>query len=316
MLARAGDLPPDDGTWALEMKWDGLRALTYLESGRLRLVSRRGQDITPGYPELAALAQALAGHQVLLDGEIVVLTGGWPDFESVQRRMNAASAVAAARLAVSLPVTYLAFDVLHLDGRPLLALPYARRRALLEDLRIDGARWQTPPSFTDVPAADVQEVSLRHGLEGVMAKRLHSRYEPGLRSGNWRKIKNQRHQEVVIGGWHPGEGGRAGQIGSLLVGVHEPGGLGYAGHVGTGFSQQTLDMLSGRLAPLRRGEPPFTTPVPPAHARKAIWVEPVVVIEVVFAGWTRAGRLRAPSYRGLRTDKDPAQVTREPSAGA
>jgi len=152
---------------------------------------------------------------------------------------------------------------------------------------------------------------VQHGLEGIVAKRLASRYEPGKRTGSWRKIKNVRRQEVVVGGWKPGEGNRAGQIGSLLIGVHDPAGLAYAGHVGTGFSQQTLRTLGELLAPLRRATPPFASPVPPEHARPAVWVEPAVVIEVGFAGWTRAGRMRAPTYRGLRPDKDPAGVVRE-----
>jgi bifunctional non-homologous end joining protein LigD len=145
-----------------------------------------------------------------------------------------------------------------------------------------------------------------------VAKRLASRYEPGRRTGSWRKIKNLQQQEVVVGGWKPGEGVRASRFGSLLIGVQGAGGLEYAGHVGTGFSQQALDMLWQRLTPLRRATSPFASPVPPEHARPAVWVEPALVIEVAFTGWTSAGRIRAPTYRGLRVDKDPAEVIREP----
>jgi bifunctional non-homologous end joining protein LigD len=312
MLARIGELPADDGSWAYEMKWDGLRALAYIGGGRLRLLSRTGQDITAGYPELGGLGAAVGRRQAVLDGEIVAMGGdSWPDFERLQQRMNARPA-AVPRLAESVPVTYLAFDLLHLDGRPLLDEPYRVRRALLEELAVEGPRWQTPPSFTGEAGADVQAVSRQHGLEGIMAKRLASRYEPGKRTGSWRKIKNFRRQEVVVGGWKPGEGQRAGQFGSLLIGVHGPSGLEYAGHVGTGFSQQALDMLWQRLTPLRRATSPFATAVPPEHARRAVWVEPVLVIDVSFTGWTQAGRMRAPSYQGLRVDKDPAEVTREP----
>lgn len=311
MLARAGTLPPDDG-WALEMKWDGVRALAHVAGGRLRLVSRSGETITAAYPELAGLGTVLAGRQALLDGEIVVLgPEGWPDFEALQHRIHVRSPAAAARLAASVPVTYLAFDLLHLDGQPLLDAPYRERRALLEALRLDGPHWQTPPSFTGTPAAEVLAVSRRHSLEGVVAKQLGSRYEPGRRTGSWIKVKNLRHQEAVIGGWQPGTGGRAGQIGSLLAGVPEAGGLAYAGHVGTGFSQQALSLLAATLAPLRRATSPFATPVPPAQARTAVWTEPAVVIEVTFTGWTRSGRMRAPSYRGLRPDKLPSEVVRE-----
>lgn len=312
MLARPGGLPPDDGSWALEMKWDGVRALAYTGGREVRLVSRTGQDITVAYPELRGLGGALRRRQALLDGEIVALGDtGWPDFEALQPRIHVTSATAAERLAARWPVTYLAFDLLHLDGRPLLDAPYRERRALLESLGLDGPHWQTPPSFTGVPGEDVQAVSRQHGLEGIVAKRLESRYEPGKRTGSWRKIKNIRRQEAVIGGWRWGEGNRAGQIGSLLVGVQTPEGLAYAGHVGTGFTDQTLRMLGERLAPLRRDTSPFASPLPREHARGAVWTEPVLVAEVSFTGWTRAGRMRAPSYQGLRLDKDPAEVVRE-----
>jgi bifunctional non-homologous end joining protein LigD len=313
MLARTGELPPDDGSWAYEMKWDGLRALAYVSNGRARLLSRTGQDITGDYPELAGLGAALGSRQAVLDGEIVAIGGdSWPDFELLQRRMNARPGPAYQRLLSEVPVTYLAFDLLHLDGRSLLDEPYQQRRAQLSGLGLSGAHWQTPPSFTSETGADVKAVSVQHGLEGIVAKRLGSRYEPGKRTGSWRKIKNVRQQEVVVGGWKPGEGNRAGQIGSLLIGVQDAAGLVYAGHVGTGFSQQTLRRLGELLVPLRRAISPFASPVPPEHARPAVWVEPSVVIEVGFAGWTKAGRMRAPTYRGLRPDKDPAEAIREP----
>jgi bifunctional non-homologous end joining protein LigD len=191
-------------------------------------------------------------------------------------------------------------------------LPYSRRRALLEGLDLNGANWQVPPSFTAESGADLRAVSREHRLEGIMAKRLQSRYEPGRRSTSWRKIKNVRSQEVVIGGWKPGEGGRAGWIGSLLVGVHDGGELIYSGHVGTGFSQQTLRMLREKLTPLRRDTSPFGGTVPAEDARYVQWVEPVLVAEVEFAAWTKSGRLRAPSYKGLRDDKSAVEVVREP----
>jgi len=314
MLARSEPhLPPDDGTWALEMKWDGVRALAYCEGSRVRLISRTGEDITAAYPELHGLAAAVGRRDALLDGEVVALgESGWPDFEALQNRMHVRAGQMAQRLAAEYPVTYLAFDLLHLDGRPVLDLPYAQRRPLLEELQLYGPSWQTPPSFTGVAGADVQKVSVQHGLEGIVAKRLDSRYEPGKRTGNWRKVKNIRRQEAVIGGWRPGKGNRSGQIGSLLVGVQEDGGLAYAGHVGTGFTDRALRQLTERLAPLRRDASPFAAPLPADHARDAVWAEPVLVAEIKFTGWTRAGRMRAPSYQGLRADKDPAEVIREP----
>lgn len=312
MLATAGSLPRSDEGWAFEMKWDGQRACAYVEGGRLiRLLSRTGRDIAAAYPELGGLGSAAAGRQMLLDGEIVGFDGGRPSFEALQQRMHVASAAHAARLSRQVPVAYLVFDLLHLDGRPLLDAPYARRRDLLDSLGLAGRYWQTPPAFTDAAGADVLAAAVGQCLEGVVAKRLESPYRPGARSADWRKIKHVRRQEVVIGGINPGEGGRAGQIGSLLVGVQTDVGLAYAGRVGTGFSQQTLRVLEQRLAPLARAASPFATPVPAAQARGAIWVEPLLVAEVVFAGWTNAGRMRAPSYQGLRNDKDPAEVIRE-----
>jgi bifunctional non-homologous end joining protein LigD len=314
MLASSGTLPADDAGWAYEMKWDGLRALAFISGGQVRLTSRTARDITFVYPELAGLAAAAGADQAVLDGEIVAFGGGsWPDFEALQQRMNISTGAQAQVLAAQVPVSYLAFDLLWLNGRPLLDEPYTRRRELLDGLGLDGRRWQVPPAFIGESAADIQAVSRQQHLEGVMAKRLASRYEPGRRTTSWRKIKNVRRQEVVIAGWKPGEGGRAGWIGSLLVGVHDDdGALVYSGHVGTGFTQQTLRMLGERLAPLRRDTSPFAHAIPPEDARFARWVEPELVAEVEFADWTKSGRLRAPAYKGLRSDKDPAEVIREP----
>ena len=149
-------------------------------------------------------------------------------------------------------------------------------------------------------------------MEGVLAKRLDSVYVPGDRTDYWRKIKNVLRQEVVVAGYKPGQGNRTGQVGSLLIGVYDAGRLIYAGHVGTGFSVETLRMLGDRLSPLRRPSSPFDEPVPPEHARSAVWVEPKLVIDVTFDRWTKAGRMRAPVYKGLRDDIDPADVVREP----
>src|SRR5579859_2371854 len=316
MLAAAGVEPPDGGNWALEMKWDGVRALAFIEQGRLRLMSRTQRDITAAYPELAGLAHAVGRKQVLLDGEIVVLAAnGWPSFEALQPRMHVRDPLAAARLAEQTPVTYIAFDLLQLDGRNLLEAEYALRRDLLASLPLTGPHWQAPGSFPGSDLPLILEVSRQHGMEGVVAKRLDSRYLPGRRADTWRKIKNARRQEVVVGGWKPGQGNRAGQVGSLLIGVQGESGLEYAGHVGTGFSVATLTMLTGKLSALRRGSSPFSAdvPVPPEHARHAVWAEPELVVDVTFDQWTRSGRMRAPVYKGLRDDIDPADVIREPS---
>jgi bifunctional non-homologous end joining protein LigD len=312
MLATAGTLPVRDAGWAYEMKWDGIRALAFVEDGAARLMSRTGRDITQVYPELAGIGGAVDARQAVLDGEVVAFgDNDWPDFEALQQRMNISSAAQARILARQVPVSYLAFDVLWLDDKPLLDLPYVERRKLLDGLGLAGGRWQAPPSFIGESGVDVQAVSKQNELEGIMAKRQQSRYEPGRRSQSWLKIKNLFRQEVVIGGWKPGEGARAGGIGSLLVGVQEAGDLIYCGHVGTGFTQRTLQMLSGKLRPLRRTTSPFGTTVPADEARSAQWVEPELVAEVEFIKWTKSGRLRAPAYKGLRDDKDPAEVVRE-----
>ncbi len=316
MLATTAPAPRDQDRWALEMKWDGVRALAYIEKGKVRLMSRTERDITVTYPELARLGAAptpTPHKQILLDGEIVVFgDGGWPEFEALQPRMHVSSASQAKLLAGQNPVTYLIFDVLQLDGRPLMDLPYAQRRVLLDELALSGPNWQTPPWFPGTDFAAVQAVSREHGMEGVVAKRLDSRYSPGIRTDNWRKIKNQRTQEAVVAGYKPGQGNRTGQVGSLLIGVNDASGLIYAGHVGTGFTDETLRLLGDKLRPLRRPDSPFATPAPPEHARPAVWVEPRLVIQVAFDRWTKAGRMRAPVYKGLRDDIDPQDVVREP----
>jgi len=314
MLAVSGaTMPAGPQDWALEMKWDGVRALAFIEKGRVRLMSRTERDITVAYPELSGLGAATAHKQLLLDGEIVVFgENGWPEFEALQPRMHVTSAAQAALLAGQTPVTYLVFDLLQLDGRPLLDQPYRDRRALLDELGLAGPFWQAPPSFPGEDFPAVRDVSVGHGMEGVVAKRLDSVYAPGARTDHWRKIKNARRQEVIIAGYKPGKGNRTGQVGSLLIGVHDSSGLIYAGHVGTGFSVDTLRLLGERLEPLRRADSPFDGPVPPEHARTAVWVEPRLVIDVTFDRWTRAGRMRAPVYKGLRDDIDPADVVREP----
>jgi bifunctional non-homologous end joining protein LigD len=314
MLAVSGaTMPAGPQDWALEMKWDGVRALAFIEKGRVRLMSRTERDITVAYPELSGLGAATPHKQLLLDGEIVVFgPDGWPEFEALQPRMHVTSAAQAAMLAGQTPVTYLVFDLLQLDGRPLLDHPYRDRRALLDELGLAGSFWQTPPSFPGEDFPAVRDVSVDHGMEGVVAKRLDSVYAPGARTDHWRKIKNARRQEVIIAGYKPGKGNRTGQVGSLLIGVRDSSGLIYAGHVGTGFSVETLRMLGERLEPLRRPGSPFDGPVPPEHARTAVWVEPRLVIDVTFDRWTRAGRMRAPVYKGLRDDIDPADVVREP----
>ena len=315
MLATIGRPPQGRlAEWAVEMKWDGVRALAFIENGTLRLRSRTGKDITDTYPELTGpggVAGASGREQLLLDGEIVAFSDGRPDFEALQPRMHVSSPEAALRLSRIIPVAYLAFDVLHSGGRPQTARPYAERREILTSLIPNGPGRLSPPSFPGPDLDAVRAASVANGLEGVVAKRLDSPYEPGVRSGSWLKIKNVLRQEVVVAGWKPGQGNRTGLVGSLLVGVYGSGGLLYCGHVGTGFSDTTLRMLTRLLESLRRPDSPFDGPVPAEYSRPAVWVEPRLVVEVAFDRWTRAGRMRAPAYLGLRDDKDPAEVVRE-----
>ncbi|HEX3707831.1 MAG TPA: non-homologous end-joining DNA ligase [Mycobacteriales bacterium] len=305
-------LPADDAAWGYEFKWDGVRAIVYVDGGKARAMSRNDKDITATYPELQAMAESIGKRKMVLDGELVALdTAGRPSFGVLQSRMHVTSPAAIARLADQTPVTFLAFDLLHLDRRSLLDLPYAERRQRLEGLDLAGDSWQTPPSFTGHGEA-VWQASKEQQLEGIVLKRLKSTYIPGSRSTDWLKLKNQLMQEVVIAGWKPGAGSRQGAIGSLLLGVNgDDGGLVYVGNVGTGFTDAALKMLAADLAPLTCDEPPFAEPIPRSHARDAHWVTPSLVGEVRFSEWTRDGRLRHPAWRGLRPDKTPEEVRRE-----
>lgn len=313
MLATAGRLPTDDDQWGFEFKWDGVRAVAYVDGGRLRLMSRNDRDVTVSYPELRGLGEALGACPVVLDGEIVAFDDhNRPSFAALQERMHVADAGRARRLSQRVPVVYLAFDVMHLDGTSTVTLPYRERRRLLESLELHGDHWQTPPWF-EGPGSQVLAAAGDNGLEGVIAKRLASSYQPGRRGPDWVKVKLTRMQEVVVVGWTPGQGRRRDRLGALLLAVPDDKGvLRYAGKVGTGFSEEMLDHLGRRLAPLARAEPPVPGPLPRAQVAGANWVEPVLVGEVAFGEWTREGRLRHPSWRGLRPDKDPDQVRIEP----
>lgn len=308
MLATTGPLPADGDRWAYEVKWDGVRALVSVQAGQVTLRSRNGNDITGAYPELLGLGGALGSTSALLDGEVVAFdAAGRPDFGLLQSRVHVRSP--APSLVRSTPVTLLLFDVLQVDDQPLVDASYDERRAVLEALPLAGERWQVPPSFPGDGEA-VLAATLAQGMEGVVAKRRDSRYTPGRRSDCWVKVKHVHRTSAVVVGWKPGDGGRAGRIGSLLLAVPEGDGWAFAGHVGTGFSDATLRLLGERLEPLRR-DTPVLDDVPREHARHAVWVEPVLVVECDYTEWTRDGRLRHPSYKGLRPDVDPREVVRE-----
>jgi bifunctional non-homologous end joining protein LigD len=322
MRAVLGELPSDDAGWAYEIKWDGVRAIGFLTGGRLRLQSSNVLDITVRYPELAALAADLEGHDVVLDGEVVAFNEhGRPDFGLLQSRMHLSDRAVIAEMAAHRPVVWILFDLLHLDGHdlfvppgrsaPASALPYADRRRLLERLVDAGPNWQVPEARTEDGAGLLAAVR-EQGLEGLVAKRLDSRYEAGRRSHAWRKVKVRRTQELVVGGWRLGEGNRAGTIGSLLVGYHTPDGkLAYAGRVGSGLTVPELAHLQGLFAGSARPTCPFDPPPTREEQRDATWVEPRLVVQIEFGEWSRDDRLRHPVYLGRRSDKDPADVVRE-----
>ena len=323
MLAKAGPLPTGQSEYeySFEIKWDGIRVLFYLGKNSFMLRSRNLKDITSQYPELAELATVVGNShtELILDGEIVAFdTTGLPSFSLLQHRMGLKETMVNAEMRKKVPINYIIFDILSLDNSPLLGKPYTERRALLENLTLSGPHWQTP-SYKTGDGLAILAASRQLGLEGIIAKRLDSPYQAGKRTGAWLKIKNQRRQELVIGGWVPGQGARQGQLGALLLGYYDrtpqsatacgiPQRLLYAGKVGTGFTQATLAHLAQLLAPLHRQTNPFAHKPNTHNAR---FVEPLLVGEFEFTEWTPNHTLRHPSFKGLRDDKDPRQVIRE-----
>lgn len=311
MMAQSGSLPmpKEEAAYGVELKWDGVRAIAYIEDGKVRLVSRNARDISMAYPELQLMSSATRGHRVVLDGEIVAFDDdGRPNFGALQARMHQRKPMKIVELVATVPVTYLAFDLLHIDDLPTIGLPYLERRELLEATVIPGYRWQVPVAFRG-QAQRVLDAARDLALEGIVCKRLTSPYRPGKRSAEWMKVKNFAHTEVIICGWKPGGGRRSGLLGSLLLGAHdEAGRLVYVGHVGTGFTAAMLRDLQSRLEPLEQPQPPYELPAPREHARDAHWVQPVLVGEVQYGQWTGDHRLRHPSWRGLRPDKSAREV--------
>ncbi|WP_442971846.1 ATP-dependent DNA ligase [Rhodococcus sp. WMMA185] len=294
MLATPGTLDGlESDAWAFEGKWDGVRVIAEVSGGRLRLMSRTGNDKTGDYPRLGWLAEALGDHEVVLDGEVVAFDDrGVSDFGLLQQGGEP---------------HFLAFDVLYLDGVSLLRKKYTDRRRVLEALAAKVDDLVVPPQLHG-PAQEALDFSRGKGWEGVVAKRRDSVYLPGKRGSSWIKVKNWRTQEVVIGGWRRGRGARSEGIGSLLLGIPDSGGLRYVGRVGTGFTQRDLRELASMLHPLETATSPFIDTLPTADRRDAVWVTPTLVGEVRFMEWTESGRLRHPSWRGLRDDKAPEDV--------
>ncbi len=314
MLATPADpdrgLPKDGARWAYEVKWDGWRVLTEIHDGAVRLWSRSEREITPAFPELESLASV--HPDVLLDGEIVILADGVPNFTALADRIHLTDRRRASALAAKAPATLIAFDVLRMSGVDLTGRPWRERRAALEELPV-----QASPIYEDVDVllAATQE----QGLEGVVAKRRSSVYRPGARSSDWRKLAHRRVQSVVIGGWRPEVNDRN-QIGALLIGVwsspdpDHPGSrqLRFAGRMGSGLAaagpQADLRRL---LTPLKLDASPFDDAVPRLDSKGATWVEPRIVVDVRHLGRTENGRLRQPVFRGIRADLEPEDVRYE-----
>lgn len=307
---QAGDLLPmlsSEGSvaklkasqWAFEGKWDGYRVIVDADRGRLVVRSRRGRDVTAEYPQFEAVAADLADHHAILDGEAVALDeSGVPSFSKMQNRAR------------STRVEFWAFDILHLDGRSLLRAKYCDRRRILEALAEGGGL--IVPDLLPGDGPEGLEYARRQKWEGVVAKKRDSTYQPGRRSSSWIKDKLWCTQEVVIGGWRAGEGGRSSGIGALMLGIPDPedptGGLQFVGRVGTGFTDKALANLKAALAPLAIDESPFNAPLSRPDAKGVTFVRPDLVGEVRYSERTSDGRLRQASWRGLRPDKEPSEV--------
>ena len=306
MLATKGDHVPTGEGWSHEVKWDGMRILadttTGPRSSGTRLTSRNENDVTAAWPDVAV--SPLWDRDLLVDGEVIALSdAGVPDFRVLQERMHVRNARTVARLVEQVPVTFMVFDLLRLDGRDLTAEPLVERRARLAEL-LDGSAWQVPPSYDD--GAMLHEVTLAQGLEGIVSKRLASPYRPGERSSQWLKLAHRHRLSYVVGGWRPQEG-TTDRLAALLVGEPTPDGLLYRGRVGSGIGGRAARVLTEAVAGLARADSPFDDDVPRVDASGTNWLEPVLVVDVDTHGRGHQ-RLRQPSYRGLRLDLSPEDL--------
>lgn len=285
MRATLGTLPSEDTGWAYEIKWDGYRTLAFVADGAVRLQSSNLHDVTKKYPEMTALAEGVAARRAVLDGELVVLDdAGRPRFELIQRHEREAALYV--------------FDVLSIDGHDTINEPYEERRRMLGEVLGAGSNWAVP-AYRVGDGAVLLEATGAQELEGVMAKRLGTKYRPGARSKDWRKVKHRRRAEVVIGGYTPGTGNRSSSFGALLVGRFVDGVLAFAGGVGTGFTQRRLDEMTARLRAMRIDTCPFDPPPPTAYRRGATWVEPTLRAIVEITEFTNEGYVRQASFIDL-----------------
>jgi bifunctional non-homologous end joining protein LigD len=308
MFALYSRLPQQQELFGFEYKWDGVRAIYYWNGFTPLIQSRNMLDITVSYPEVEHLGKTLAKTPFIFDGEIIALDEhGRTSFNLLQHRMGIVDAAQARKRAQHIPVVYMIFDLLYIDKFSLMNLPYEKRRTILESIGIAGPAWQVPP-YTKGNGYAMLEAAGEIMLEGVVAKRLDSIYEPGRRTGAWIKTKLVQGQEFVVGGWTALKGNDPSMIGSLLVGYYQDGKLIYAGSVGTGYTETDRRHLSQLLNKYQAPKSQFHGPAP---RQDAFYIRPELVAEIEFRGWTEAGILRQPSFKGLRFDKDPAQVVRE-----
>ena len=315
MLAEGGHAAFDDPKWWFEPKFDGIRSVTVLATDLTKLVTRTGRDVTSQYPELHMIHELVNQVNAVVDAEIVAFDEeGKNSFEALQQRMNLSNEREIKRIAKTIPVALVAFDLLWLDGQDVTGLRLEERRELLETIVETDHRLQV---ITHVEGEGKRFVDAARelGLEGVVAKKTGSRYHPGRRSPDWRKIKLTNAQDCLILGWTPGQGGRAGTFGALLVGAYDDGRLLWIGQVGTGFTQTTLEILHERLTPLVRSEPAGDDPEL-AAVKGATFVDPVLVCEVEYLEITKSTRkMRTPSFKGLREDKAPEDCVLERPRG-
>lgn len=309
MLATAATRVPTGPEWVHEIKWDGMRVLADSRGGTLKLTSRNGNDVTPAYPELAPLAELYA--DALLDAEIVAFVDGRPSFGALAERMHVRSAGKALTLSRNRPVTLIVFDLLRLFGTELTGQPWTARRELLERLDLDGPRWRVPPTYLD--GDELFAATAEQGLEGVVSKRRSSSYLPGRRSPDWVKVPHRSLVSAVVGGWRP-ETGSNSRLGAILVGTPTLGatraepGLRFLGRVGSGLAGKAGVQMSSMLAPLATDISPFTTELAREDAAGAHWVQPQIVVDVRSLGLSGNGRLRQPSFIGIRPDLFPEDV--------
>lgn len=311
MMATAGDTADLQGSnWQFELKWDGVRAIMVADETTVRIFSRNGNDVTRTYPELTDRS-CWPEQPFVADGEIIAPgPGGRPDFGLLQGRMKLTRPADVARARKAIPVRLVLFDLLYDGATDLRRLPLSKRRARLEQFYRPSECPVDLSMVLDDPVEHIMDSAQELGLEGVMAKRTDSRYVSGQRTRTWIKLKTERTQEVVVGGWRPGKGGREETVGSLLVGIPDGDKLQYVGRVGSGFSTRELTELRQTVDRLARKTSPFHD-VPRPDSADAHWVTPQLVGEVTYSEWTGPGRLRHPRWRGWRLDKEPSEVVRE-----